>query len=39
MQSIRNYAKAIGVVIAAATAVGVLMNLGDIRRYIRISTM
>lgn len=31
--------KAFGIVVAAAIVLGVLVNLPDIKRYIRISTM
>jgi hypothetical protein len=33
------FAKVMSVLVASAVVVGVLLNLNDIRRYIRISTM
>jgi hypothetical protein len=39
MENIRRYAKFFGAVVATAVAVGLLANLKDIKRYVRISTM
>jgi hypothetical protein len=39
MEDIRRCAKFLGAVIAATAAVGILFNLKDIKRYIRISMM
>jgi len=36
---VRKYAKILGVVAAAVTTAGLLVNLKDIARYIKISTM
>ncbi len=35
----RVFAKTVGIVAAAAAAVGIIANLKDIKRYLRISTM
>jgi Family of unknown function (DUF6893) len=39
MQNIRNYARLFGATLVSAATFGILANLKDIRRYIRISTM
>ncbi len=39
MENVRSYAKLAGLVLLTATAVGILANWRDIKRYIRISTM
>jgi len=39
MDTARRFAKIIGIVAATATAVGILMNLNDVKRYVRISRM
>jgi hypothetical protein len=39
MDTTLKVAKIFGIVVAAVAAVGILTNLKDIRRYIRISTM
>jgi hypothetical protein len=39
MEEIRRYAKLVGFVIVTTAAIGILANLKDIKRYVRISTM
>ena len=39
MDNVLKFARMVGIVVATATAVGVLYNLEDIKRYIRISRM
>jgi hypothetical protein len=39
MQNMRKYATLVGAVLATVAAVGILTNLEDIRRYVRISRM
>jgi len=39
MENIRRYTKFFSAFVMTAAAVGVLANLKDIKRYIRISTM
>ena len=39
MDNIRRYVKFLGAVVATTAAIGILANLRDIKRYVRISTM
>jgi hypothetical protein len=39
METVRTLAKTLGVMVAAAAAVGIIANLKDIKRYVRISTL
>lgn len=39
MENIRGYARLFSAILLSAAAFGILANLKDIRRYIRISTM
>ena len=39
MRTVRTFAKRLGVVAAAAAAVGIVFNFKDIKRYLHISTM
>ena len=39
MRTVRTLAKRLGVVAAAAVAVGILVNLKDVKRYVHISTL
>ena len=39
MENLRRYATLVGAVFATVAAVGILTNLDDIRRYIRITRM
>ena len=39
MENFRRYARVFGTVLATVTAIGILANLNDIRRYVRISMM
>jgi hypothetical protein len=39
MDNFRKFARVMGIVVATVTAVGILTNLEDIKRYIRLSRM